>query len=108
MTASIPQQKKNFAMDKLAAVARILACPDCGPGLDAALRCPSCGRSFAPEADGIISALPKRMSGVRQDKDAIKKIIDTAGAGDHGETIVLYEKAFHDEQAAYYDKLFAN
>jgi ubiquinone/menaquinone biosynthesis C-methylase UbiE len=108
MTGTIPQQQNNFAKDKLAAVARMLVCPDCGQGLDAALRCPSCGRSFVPEADGIISALPKRMSAERQDKDTIKKIIDTAGAGDHGETIVLYEKAFHDEQAAYYDKLFAN
>src|ERR1035437_3725885 len=105
---TVERQKENLSVDKKAVVARILCCPDCESELSSTLKCPSCSRSFMPQEDGIISALPARMEAVSQNKDSIKKVIDTSGPGQHGETIVLYEKAFHDEQAAYYDKLFAN
>jgi SAM-dependent methyltransferase len=43
-----------------------------------------------------------------QDKNQIQSAIGATGPGEHGERVVLYEQAFHDEQASYYDKLFAD
>jgi SAM-dependent methyltransferase len=62
-----------------------------------------------PEEDGIISALPSSMTvASARTPEQVQQIIETAGRGEHGENIVLYEKAFHDEQAAYYDEIFAD
>ncbi len=93
-------------MDKTSLSWRILLCPDCQAELDAALSCPSCGRSMAPEEDGIISALPKQMKAVDRSKDQIQAEIDATGAD--AEKVVQFERAFHDEQASYYDKVFAD
>jgi SAM-dependent methyltransferase len=88
--------------------ARILCCPDCLRAVGAELQCPACGRDFAPEADGIIDALPAAMKDVAKSKEEIQAAIDSAGPGEHGRRVVLYEKAFHDQQASYYDRLFAD
>jgi len=95
-------------MNKLDMALRILACPDCSGALNAELVCPSCQRSLAPQEDGIISALPAAMEGERQDKDQLQQAIDVSAPEQHSDQIVLYEKAFHDEQASYYDSLFTD
>jgi len=43
-----------------------------------------------------------------QSKDQLQDIIDAVGREKQAENIVLYERAFHDEQAPYYDALFAD
>jgi SAM-dependent methyltransferase len=91
-----------------ALAARILCCPDCHGGLNPNLLCESCGRSFVPASDGIISALPAAMERSNQSKAELQRLIDSSGAGEHGEKVVLYERAFHDEQAPYYDRIFAD
>jgi ubiquinone/menaquinone biosynthesis C-methylase UbiE len=94
-------------VDRSITLARqVLCCPDCQAELDGALACSSCGRSLAPEADDIISALPAAMTRGNQTKDQIQAVIDATGP-DAAE-VVLFEKAFHDEQASHYDKLFAD
>lgn len=90
-----------------ALLASLLCCPDCELPLNARLVCTACGRQFAPQADGIVSALPTAMAAAQKSKDEIREIID-GGAQDSAQQVVLYERAFHDEQAAYYDKLFAD
>jgi SAM-dependent methyltransferase len=52
--------------------------------------------------------MPAAMCQSRIDRDEMQKAIEAVGPGEHGERVVLYEEAFHDEQAAYYDKLFAD
>ena len=94
-------------MDKALLLDRqILCCPDCRTELDGALGCSSCGRTLAPGADGIVNALPAAMKGGHQTKDQIRAAIDATGA-DAGK-VVLFERAFHEEQASYYDKVFAD
>jgi SAM-dependent methyltransferase len=88
-------------------IARILRCPDCGGSLAIDLHCGGCGRSFRPAEDGIISALPTVMQRGAANKEALQSAID-AGAPAHDETVVLYEQAFHDEQAPHYDSLFGD
>lgn len=95
-------------MNNMSLAARIFVCPDCGGDLDGSLQCVSCGRSLAPQSDGIISALPASLSVPPQDKSRLQREIDTIGPATQGEKIVLFERAFHDEQASYYDKLFAD
>jgi len=97
-------------MDKTALVVRILACPDCKCDLDGDLACIRCGRFLVPEEDGIIDALPATMGADRHTRDQLRFEIEREGPGTDAdsEKIVLYERAFHDEQAAYYDKLFAD
>ena len=41
-------------------------------------------------------------------KEQLQTVIDAAGPGEHGQSVVLYEQAFHDEQAPHYDSLFAD
>ena len=89
-------------------IARILRCPDCDGSLAADRRCSGCARSFLPEQDGIISALPHAMPAAAGDKEQIRSAINAAGPGEHGESVVRYEQAFHDEQAPHYDGLFAD
>ncbi len=94
-------------MDKPRILARqVLCCPDCQAELDGTLSCSSCRRSLKPQADGIISALPTAMIGGDLTKDQIQAVIN-ATEPDAG-TVVLFERAFHDEQATYYDKVFAD
>ena len=88
--------------------ARILCCPDCVSSLDDRLHCLACGRSCALGEDGIISALPASMDPNPKGREQIQSVIETTGPGEHGERVVQYEQAFHDEQAAYYDRLFAD
>jgi ubiquinone/menaquinone biosynthesis C-methylase UbiE len=95
-------------MDIAALVTNILCCPDCQTNLGRTLVCSSCGRSFAPEQDGIISALPVGMIEAVDTPEQAQRLIEQSGQGEHGKNIVLYEKAFHDEQAAYYDEMFAD
>ncbi len=85
---------------------QVLCCPDCAAELDPALSCSHCGRSLAPEADGIISALPVSMRVKPQSKEEIQADIDAHGASD--DKVISFEKAFHDEQASYYDNIFAD
>lgn len=89
-------------------LAKILACPDCGSGLNRDLACSSCGRSFVPQADGIVDALPMSMGRSHGTTQEIQTLIERSGPGEHGEAIVLFERAFHDEQARHYDTLFAD
>jgi SAM-dependent methyltransferase len=89
-------------------IARILRCPDCGGSPAGDLRCGGCGRSFAPAADGIIDALPARMERSAVGKEELRTAIEAGGSRARAEGVVLYERAFHDEQAAYYDKMFAD
>ncbi len=88
--------------------ARILCCPDCGSGVDQALQCVACGRSCAADDDGILNCLPASMSGLPKDRAGIRQTIESSGPGERGALVVQYEQAFHDEQALYYDKLFAD
>jgi ubiquinone/menaquinone biosynthesis C-methylase UbiE len=85
---------------------QILCCPDCQSELNPALRCVSCGRTLAPELDGIIAALPTAMKAGNQTKDQIQASIDSSRPD--AEKVVLFERAFHDEQASYYDRIFAD
>ncbi len=90
-------------------IARILQCPDCNGTLGTDLLCTGCGRSFVPADDGIISALPSDLQRPDTNKEQLQALIDAGGAPDtQTQNIVLYERAFHDEQAAYYDRLFAD
>ena len=89
-------------------IARILRCPDCDGAVAADLRCSNCGRSFEPEPDGIISALPRTMVERTIDKTQLQDTITSDGPGEHGERVVLFEQVFHDEQAPHYDGLFAD
>ena len=94
-------------MDNLHSLARqVLCCPDCQGELDGVLRCASCGHSLAAASDGIISALPAAMKRSDQTKEQIQAVIDANGP--EAEKVILFEKAFHDEQASYYDKVFAD
>ena len=87
-------------------IRQVLCCPDCQAELDGALICLDCRRSLTPEADGIICALPKTIKRSDQSKEQIQAAIDATGLS--AEKVVLFEKAFHDEQASHYDKLFAD
>jgi ubiquinone/menaquinone biosynthesis C-methylase UbiE len=95
-------------MDNVALAADILCCPDCETALERTLVCPQCQRSFLPEEDGIISALPRSMSAGEQTPEQVQQLIEASGQGENGRNVVLYEKAFHDEQASYYDEMFAD
>jgi SAM-dependent methyltransferase len=95
-------------MDKTKLLAELIYCPDCVSALDERLRCISCGRSFAPDSDGIVSAMPRSMMVGQRKKEEIESAIGVEGVGDRGSNVVLYEEAFHDEQAHYYDELFAD
>jgi SAM-dependent methyltransferase len=95
-------------MNETGIAAQVLCCPDCGADLSAALRCQQCGRSLTPGEGGIIGALPAAMAAECAAKSELQRIIDAAAPEGRAGKIVLYEKAFHDEQAAYYDKLFAD
>ena len=88
-------------------IARILSCPDCHGSLDLNLTC-GCRRSFLPAADGIISALPSGMAEASHRKEELQAAIDAHATADEERGIVQYEQAFHDEQAAHYDSLFAD
>jgi SAM-dependent methyltransferase len=103
-----PAAGDNRAQSVNELLSRVLRCPDCGRAVSSQLICQGCGRSFAPDADGIISAMPSAMAHPAIDKDQLQGVIDAAGPGQHGETVVLYEQAFHDEQAPHYDGLFAD
>src|SRR5262245_26148933 len=99
-----PTQKP---LDRLILAQSLLCCPDCEAELDTSLRCTLCRRSLAPGEDGIISALPSEMEAKLGQKRELQGLIDSdMAASDRAEKIVLYEKAFHDEQAASYDSLF--
>ena len=107
---AVRRQNKQFA-DKIALIAQVLECPDCRSPLGRDLECRLCHRSFLPEEDGIISALPKRMLAAadqQRDKNAVKTMVDNASDRDRPEAVVQFERAFHDEQASYYDELFAD
>jgi ubiquinone/menaquinone biosynthesis C-methylase UbiE len=94
---------------KLAELAKqILCCPDCRGDLDADLLCMSCGRSLTPGEDGIIGALPLSMLKVQPGREHLQNVIAESAPAEQGAAIVLYEKAFHDDQARYYDKVFAD
>ncbi len=88
---------------------RILCCADCGSDLNDGLVCGECGRAYAAEADGIISALPRAMNTAAPSKERIKATLDgDTGGADRNHTVVEYERAFHDDQASYYDTLFGD
>jgi SAM-dependent methyltransferase len=72
------------------------------------LRCKGCTRSFVPDVDGIIDALPSQLERPALDKDKLRQAIETGTVQAHDESVVLYERAFHDQQAAYYDKMFGD
>ena len=72
-------------------------------GID--LLCTGCRRLFVPAEDGIISALPARMDRSSANKEQLQAVIDAAGPGEQGQSVVLYEQAFHDAQAPYYDSI---
>jgi ubiquinone/menaquinone biosynthesis C-methylase UbiE len=91
-------------MDQFAWVRAFLACPDCRVSLEDPLRCPSCGRNFAPDADGIINALPAEVMTGAKTREELSAAIE-AGQIDK---IPLFEMAFHDEQAPYYDTLYVD
>ncbi len=95
-------------LDPQTLASTILCCPDCSGTLTHDLCCGACGRRCTADDDGVISALPTHMLQAQAGKDAIQDSIRTSGPGEHGEQVVLFEQAFHDEQAAYYDKLFAD
>jgi ubiquinone/menaquinone biosynthesis C-methylase UbiE len=88
-------------------IARILQCPDCQITIDAQLTCPTCRRSFVPAHDGIINAMPTSMGAAGESKESLQHSIE-GGACDAQTRVVLYEQAFHDEQAPHYDRLFAD
>jgi ubiquinone/menaquinone biosynthesis C-methylase UbiE len=99
-------QGTGHAMNEL--IARILCCPDCESTLGVDLVCAGCGRSFVPAEDGIISAMPAGMLRPAGDKETIQSAIEASSSPvEHGASIVLYEQAFHDEQAPHYDSMFA-
>jgi ubiquinone/menaquinone biosynthesis C-methylase UbiE len=104
MTAGTVHAKNRQAEQEL--IRRVLSCPDCSLELRADLSCGSCRRSFVPQADGVISALPRGMEQLQQSKEDIQHSIDSGDAGTG--SVAMYERAFHDEQASYYDKLFAD
>jgi len=89
-------------------LAHILRCPDCSGSLDPSLRCAGCGRSFLPDPDGIVDALPGSMERSSANREALQAAIERAAPQAHDDGVVRYEQAFHDEQAAYYDELFAD
>jgi SAM-dependent methyltransferase len=89
-------------------IGKVLCCPDCNEAVGRDLRCAACGRSFLPDADRIISALPAAMQRAHASKAELETAIDAAAEGERGERVVLYEEAFHDEQAAQYDSIFAD
>jgi SAM-dependent methyltransferase len=89
-------------------LAQILCCPDCAAAVTPALRCPRCGRSFGPAEDGIVDALSRELRPAPADKEALRTVIERSGERDRQEGVVRYEQAFHDEQASYYDCLFAS
>jgi SAM-dependent methyltransferase len=93
-------------MNPVMLAAGVLSCPDCGGDLSAALQCQRCGRQLGVSGDGIVDALPQTMH-VAIDREALEQEIGAAPPGEQARKIVLYEEAFHDSQAAYYDKLFA-
>ena len=103
---STVRQEPAAARNEL--IARILRCPDCGGRLGTDLRCTGCGRSFLPAEDGIISALPAGMQREHLDKEALQSVIDAGAPDERDEGVVLYEQAFHDEQAPHYDSLFGD
>jgi SAM-dependent methyltransferase len=89
-------------------IARILRCADCGGSLGADLLCTGCGRSFVPAEDGIISALPSGLQREGVNKEALQSLIDAGAPDERDEGVVLYEQAFHDEQAPHYDSMFGD
>jgi hypothetical protein len=60
-------------------VMRVLCCPDCEADLDEDLRRLACRRSFAPEEDGIVSALPSSLQANSGDKEYLRRMIDAEG-----------------------------
>lgn len=94
--------------DLASLAARVLCCPECRGPLTGELLCNACGRSLTPGSDGIIGALPLAMQRAAGRKEELQHRI--AGEADQARDrdIVLYEQAFHDEQAGYYDHLFAD
>jgi SAM-dependent methyltransferase len=89
-------------------LADVLECPDCAAALDPTLTCVACRRSFMPEDDGIVNALPRAMQRADSSKEQLQQAIGDDDANAHEAKVVLYEQAFHDEQAAYYDRLFGD
>jgi ubiquinone/menaquinone biosynthesis C-methylase UbiE len=104
MTAGTVHARSREAQGEL--IRRVLSCPDCSVELNADLSCGKCGRSFVAQSDGVISALPKGLEELRQSKEEIQDSIDSGRSGT--DSVAMYERAFHDEQAAYYDRLFAD
>lgn len=94
--------------DKLAVARLILSCPDCHTATTEELRCNSCGRCFQPAEDGIISALRTDLEARPTSQNEVEQLIRQTGEGEQGANVVRYEQLFHDEQATYYDTLFAD
>src|SRR2546427_13260701 len=86
-------------------IASVLSCPDCQCGIDDTLHCTMCGRSFAPQADGIIDALPRWMTSAPKSIAEIQAAIEGTPRLDVSAEIVRYEQSFHDQQASYYDNV---
>ena len=107
-TSVRPSREHLLSQENITLAARILCCPDCQSQLTAELVCTSCRRSLYPGPEGIIPAMPTGMQTELHDTEQIRNVIDTSGPGSYGENIVLYEQAFHDHQADYYDRLFAD
>lgn len=82
----------------------LLVCPDCRRRLDDSLVCAACRRSLAPDADGIISAMPREFAYVATLTDLGPEISRSVG-DTRAKKVVRFEEAFHDEQAAYYDEM---
>jgi len=92
----------------------LLICPDCRKELAHVqderihLSCSSCGREFVEDDNRIIDMLPSSFPVNGQGKEEIQRIIESAPPEERSKYIVLYEKAFHDQQAASYDGLFTD
>src|ERR1044071_399839 len=97
------QKMQTIAVETLSPC-RFLLCPDCHQSLDDALNCPSCRRSLAPDADGIINAMPLELGYAAKLND-LQTQIDHSSGSSRDLKVVRYEESFHNEQAAYYDEM---
>src|SRR5437899_303677 len=85
-----------------------LSCPDCQCAVDDTLHCTACRRSFEPDADGIIDALPHDMTCGVECSAGIRATIEELPREDQAAEIVRFEQSFHDQQASYYDDVHTN
>lgn len=104
-----PALSRTAGADFAAKLARqVLVCPDCGSPVSEELACPSCRRSLAPDADGIIAAMPASLTHPASDARALEGAIEATSGAVRSEQIVAYEQLFHDEQAPHYDHLLSD